>query len=244
MSSSPSSPTNLRQRTSSFGSASSISTAYQDFTSCLLGRAMAEVRLAAASDMGNLVMGKAAAGWRYQCVERGVQAFYKPSSSPSVHCFLGAVELERPLASLWSMVRDHSKTHLYHEAIRSAWTRPLDDSTQLVYLLTDPSSCHLPQPRDFCCISTQSQQDELCVLAMQSVFEESLPRPSVEAVRGEMLPSAWVLQPITRHIREVVRVIYLLQVDLGTPSLPQRLLGSVARRQASVLAELDSLFSL
>uniref|UniRef100_A0A8C8C792 START domain-containing protein n=2 Tax=Oncorhynchus tshawytscha TaxID=74940 RepID=A0A8C8C792_ONCTS len=244
MSSSPSSPTNLRQRTSSFGSASSISTAYQDFTSCLLGRAMAEVRLAAASDMGNLVMGKAAAGWRYQGVERGVQAFYKPSSSPSVHCFLGAVELERPLASLWSMVRDHSKTHLYHEAIRSAWTRPLDDSTQLVYLLTDPSSCHLKQPRDFCCISTQSQQDELCVLAMQSVFEESLPRPSVEAVRGEMLPSAWVLQTITRHVREVVRVIYLLQVDLGTPSLPQRLLGSVARRQASVLAELDSLFSL
>ncbi|XP_036818776.1 uncharacterized protein LOC110504231 [Oncorhynchus mykiss] len=244
MSSSPSSPTNLRQRTSSFGSASSISTAYQDFTSCLLGRAMAEVRLAAASDMGNLVMGKAADGWRYQGVERGVQAFYKPSSSPSVHCFLGAVELERPLASLWSMVRDHSKTHLYHEAIRSAWTRPLDDSTQLVYLLTDPSSCHLKQPRDFCCISTQSQQDELCVLAMQSVFEESLPRPSVEAVRGEMLPSAWVLQPITRHVREVVRVIYLLQVDLGTPYLPQRLLGSVARRQASVLAELDSLFSL
>ncbi|XP_071238834.1 stAR-related lipid transfer protein 9-like [Salvelinus alpinus] len=244
MSSSPSSPTNLRQRTASFGSASSISTAYQDFTSCLLGRAMAEVRLAAAGDMGNLVMGKAAAGWRYQGVERGVQAFYKPSSSPSVHCFLGAVELERPLASLWSMVRDHSKTHLYHEAVQSAWTRPLDDSTQLVYLLTDPSSCHLKQPRDFCCISTQSQQDELCVLAMQSVFEESLPRPSVEAVRGEMLPSAWVLQPITRHVREVVRVIYLLQVDLGTPSLPQRLLGSVARRQASVLAELDTLFSL
>lgn len=69
--------------------------------------------------------------YRYQGVERGVQAFYKPSSTPSVHCFLGAVELERPLASLWSMVRDHSKTHLYHKAIHSARTRPLDDSTQL-----------------------------------------------------------------------------------------------------------------
>lgn len=244
MSSSPSSPTSLRPRTASFGSASSLSTAYQDLTSCLLGRAMAEVRLAAAGDIGNLVRGTAAAGWRYQGLERGVQAFYKPSSSPSVHSFLGAVELERPLASLWSMVRDHSKTHLYHKAIHSARTRPLDDSTQLVYLLTDPSCCHLKQPRDFCCISTQSRQDDFCVLAMQSVFEESLPRPSVEAIRGEMLPSAWVLQPITRHGREVVRVIYLLQVDLGTPSFPQRLLGTVARRQAAVLAELDSLFSL
>ncbi|XP_019909711.3 stAR-related lipid transfer protein 9 isoform X2 [Esox lucius] len=244
ISSNPPSPSGLRQRTASFGSASSISTAYQDLTSCLLGQAMAEVRLAGAGNMENLVNGKAAAGWRYHGVERGVQAFYKPSSSPSVHSFMGAVELERPLASLWSMVRDHSKIHLYQEAVRSAWTRPLDDCTQLVYLLTETSTCHLKQPRDFCCISTLSQQDELCVLAMQSVFEESLPRPNVEAVRGEMLPSAWVLQAITRHGREVVRVIYLLQVDLGSPSLPQRLLGTVARRQAAVLAELDSLFSL
>ncbi|CAB1331216.1 unnamed protein product [Coregonus sp. 'balchen'] len=220
MSFSPSSPTSLRQCTASFGSASSISTAYQDLTSCLLGQAMAEVRLAAAGDMGNLSNGEGCC-W-LEGIERGVQAFYKPSSSPSVHSFLGVVELERPMASLWSMVRDHSKTHLYHKAVH----------------------CHLKQPRDFCCISTQSRQDDLCVLAMQSVFEESLPRPSVEAIRGEMLPSAWVLQPITRHGREVVRVIYLLQADLGTPSFPQKLLGTVARRQAAVLAELDSLFSL
>ncbi|KAJ7990850.1 hypothetical protein DPEC_G00291190 [Dallia pectoralis] len=244
MSSYPPSPSSLRQRTASFGSSSSVSTAYQDLASCLLSRAMAEVRLAAAGHMENLVMGKAAADWRYHGVERGVQAFYKPSSSPSVHSFLGAVELERPLASLWSMIRDHSKIHLYQEAVQSAWTRPIDACTELVYLLTDTSSCHLKQPRDFCCISTLSQQDELCVLAMQSVFEESLPRPNAQAVRGEMLPSAWILQPITRHGRELVRVVYMLQVDLGSPALPQGLLGTIARRQAAVLAELDSLFSL
>lgn len=244
MTSSPSSPTSLRQRTASFGSSSSISTAYQDITSCLLGRALAEVRLAAGGDLGNLVTGKATAGWGYQGEERGVQAYYRPSSSPSVHGFLGAVELERPLASLWSLVRDPSKTHLLHQSVRSAWTRPLDGSTQLVYLLTDPASCHLKQPRDFCCISTEAKQDDLCVLAMQSVFEESLPRPSVDAVRGEMMPSAWLLQPITRSGREVVRVILLLQVDLGTPSLPQRALNTVARRQAAAIAELDAFFSL
>ncbi len=64
-------------------------------------------------------------------MERGVQVFHKATSRPSAHGFLGAVELERPLASLWSIVRDHSKTHLYHESIKSAWTRPLDESTQL-----------------------------------------------------------------------------------------------------------------
>lgn len=55
-------------------------------------------------------------------------------------------------------------------------------------------------------------QGGLSVLAMQSVFEESLPRPSVDAVRGEMMPSCWILQPVRRGGQEVTRVIYLLQV--------------------------------
>ncbi|XP_029900373.1 stAR-related lipid transfer protein 9 isoform X2 [Myripristis murdjan] len=243
MTSSPSSPTCTRQRTASFGSISSISTAYQDITSTLLGRALAEVRLASSGDLSNLVMGKATAGWRYVGTERGVQAYYRPSSSPSVHGFLGAAELDRPLATLWNLLCQPSKSHMYHHSIRSVWTRPLDDSTQLVYLLTDPSTCHLSQPRDFCCISIESKQGGLCVLAMQSVFEESLPRPSVDAVRGEMMPSAWVLQPLRRRGQEVTRVTYLLQVDIGTPSFPHRLLNTVARRQAAVIAELDALLA-
>ncbi|XP_061116055.1 stAR-related lipid transfer protein 9 [Conger conger] len=224
--------------------ASSIATSYQDIAKYTHDRAIAEVRSAAAGDLGNLLEGRAAGGWRYQGTERGVQAFYKPSSCPTVHGFLGATELERPLPSLWCMVRDHSKAHLYNESVRSAWTRPLDDSTQFVYLLTDTSVCHLSQPRDFCCISTESKQQDEWVLAMRSVFEESLPRPTVDAVRGELLPSAWVLQPTLHHGREVVRVVYLLQVDLGTPALPQRLLNVVARKQAAVIAELDTFLSL
>ncbi|XP_037342358.2 uncharacterized protein stard9 [Pungitius pungitius] len=237
MTSSPS--TCARPRTASFGSSSSISTTYQDITSGLLARALAEVRLASSGDLRNLVMSKATAGWRYQGEEQGVEAYYKPSSSPSVHSFLGAAELDTPLDSLWTTICQLSKSHMYNQSLRSVWTRPLDDSTQLVYALTDPSACHLSQPRDFCCISTESKQGGLCVLAMQSVFEESLPRPSVDAVRGEMMPSCWILQPIGRSGQEATRVIYLLQVDLGTPSFPQRLVSAVTRRHAAVIADLD-----
>ncbi|XP_058470939.1 stAR-related lipid transfer protein 9 isoform X2 [Solea solea] len=242
--STPSPPTSVRQRAASFGSTSSISTAYQDITSILLRQALAEVQQASARDFSNLVMGKVGADWRYQGIERGVHAYYKPSSSPSVHGFLGAAELDRPVDSLWTTICQLSKSHMYNQSVSSVWTRPLDDSTQLVYILTDPSTCHLSQPRDFCCISTESKQGGLCVLAMQSVFEESLPRPSVDAVRGEMMPSCWVLQPIRRSGKEITRVVYLLQVDLGTPSFPPRLLNTVARRQAGVIADLGTFLAL
>ncbi|XP_017158049.1 stAR-related lipid transfer protein 9 isoform X2 [Poecilia reticulata] len=239
MTSSPSPPVVARQRTTSFGSVSSISAAYQDITSTLVCRALAEVRLASFGDSGNLLRGKASAGWSHQGEERGVQAYYKSSSSPSVHGFLGVGEVERPPDSLWNVISQMSKSHMYNQSVRSVWTRPLDDSTQLVYILTDPSAFHLSQPRDFCCISTQSKQGGLRVLAVQSVFEESLPRPSVDAIRAEMLPSCWILQPVVRGGQELTRVVYLLQVDLGTPSFPQRLLNTVARRQAAVIADLD-----
>ncbi|KAM4540829.1 uncharacterized protein stard9 [Fundulus diaphanus] len=239
MTSSPSPPVRLRQRAASFGSVSSLSTAYQDITSTLIHQALAEVRLASFGDLSNLNLGNASAGWSHQGEERGVRAYYKCCSSPSVHGFLGAGEVQRPLDDLWNIICQMSKSHLYNQSVRSVWTRPLDDSTQLVYILTDPSACHLSQPRDFCCISTQSKQGGLRALALQSVFEETLPRPSVDAIRGEVLPSCWILEPVIRDGRELTRVIYLLQVDLGTPSFPQRLLNTVARRQAAVIANLD-----
>lgn len=89
MTSSPS-PSLPRRRTVSFGSSSSISTTYQDISSGLLERALAEVttddlfilkkgkegflsaegvfhpqvRLASSGDLNNLLVSKAAAGWR------------------------------------------------------------------------------------------------------------------------------------------------------------------------------------
>lgn len=238
MTSSPSVPSFSRHRAASFGSSSSTNN-YQEITSSLLRRTLAEVQLASAGDLGNLLTGKVTAGWRYEGEERGVHAYYKPSSIPSVHSFLGVADLHRPLDSLWTVICQVSKSHMFNQTVRSVWTRPLDDSTQLVYIVTDPSRCHLSQPRDFCCISTAAKQGELHVLAMQSVLEECLPRPSLEAERGEMLPSCWMLQPVKSLGQEVTRVVFLLQIDLGASFFPQRLLNTVARKQAAVVADLD-----
>lgn len=68
---------------------------------------------------------------RYQGLERGIQAYYRPSSSPSVHGFLAVGELDRPVESVWSAVCQLPRSHMYNRSVRSVWTRPLDDSTQL-----------------------------------------------------------------------------------------------------------------
>lgn len=55
-------------------------------------------------------------------------------------------------------------------------------------------------------------QGHLSIMAAQSVYDTSMPRPSRDMVRGEILPSAWILQPLTAEGKEITRVIYLAQV--------------------------------
>lgn len=63
----------------------------------------------------------------------------------------------------------------------------------------------------------------MCILAIQSVYEESMPRPCKDMVRGEILPSAWILEPDMVNGKDITKVIYMVQVsvcaDLETRSL-------------------------
>lgn len=55
-------------------------------------------------------------------------------------------------------------------------------------------------------------QENLSVLAIQSVYDASMPHPCKDVVRGEILPSAWILEPDVVNGREITRVIYMAQV--------------------------------
>ncbi|GCB61092.1 hypothetical protein scyTo_0011250, partial [Scyliorhinus torazame] len=217
---------------------------YQDLATHTIASVKAEIMVASVNNLRNLLNGKSAAGWRYHCTEKGILMFYKKYTSPTKHGFMGVGLIEKPLHCVWCMVKDHSKRQLYDKTIKTVEVhQQLGSGIELVYLVNDTSVCYLNQPRDFCCISVEAKEDQQYILAMQSIYEESMPRPVKEFVRGEMMPSGWILQPDAQNGKEITRLIYLTQVDLGAPALPARLLGSVAKRQPLCIANLASLLS-
>ncbi|XP_018763162.3 LOW QUALITY PROTEIN: stAR-related lipid transfer protein 9 [Serinus canaria] len=223
---------------------SSSTKGYQDLSKHILANATTEVMAACSHNLRNLYMCQAAAGWKYQCTEKEVQVYYKVFPSATRHGFLGAGVIERPLPYVWGLVRDPGKRHLYDSSITTARIhKKVTSHIQLVYLVTDTSLCYLKQPRDFCCITAEAKEENLSVLAIQSVYDASMPQPCKEAVRGEILPSAWILEPDIVNGREITRVIYMAQVDLGAPAIPTRLLSSVAKRQPLVIAQLAHLLT-
>ncbi|NXR25138.1 STAR9 protein, partial [Cinclus mexicanus] len=223
---------------------SSSTKGYQDLSKHILANATTEVMAACSHNLRNLYTCQAAAGWKYQCTEKEVQVYYKVFPSATRHGFLGAGVIERPLPCVWGLVRDPGKRHLYDSSINTARIhKKVTSHIHLVYLVTDTSLCYLKQPRDFCCITVEAKEENLSVLAIQSVYDASMPHPCKEAVRGEILPSAWILEPDIVNGREITRVIYMAQVDLGAPAIPARLLSSMAKRQPLVIARLAHLLS-
>ncbi|KAF1654397.1 StAR-related lipid transfer protein 9, partial [Eudyptes chrysocome] len=218
---------------------SSSTKGYEDLSKHILANATTEVMAACSHNLRNLYTCQAAAGWKYQCTEKEVLVYYKVFPSATRHGFLGAGVIERPLPYVWGLVRDPGKRHLYDRTINTARIhRKVTSHIQLVYLVTDTSLCYLKQPRDFCCITVEAKEENLSVLAIQSVYDASMPHPCKEAVRGEILPSAWILEPDVVNGRDITRVIYMAQVDLGAPAIPARLLSSIAKRQPLVIARL------
>uniref|UniRef100_A0A452ISG6 START domain-containing protein n=1 Tax=Gopherus agassizii TaxID=38772 RepID=A0A452ISG6_9SAUR len=217
---------------------------YQDLSKHILVNAITEVMAACSNNLRNFYKCQAAAGWKYQCTEKEVLVYYKVFPSATKHGFLGAGVIERPLPNVWCMVKDPDKRHLYDKTINTAQVhKKVMSHIQLVYLVSDTSLCYLKQPRDFCCITVEAKEEDLSILAIQSIYDESMPRPCKEMVRGEILPSAWILEPDRVNGKDITRVIYMAQVDLGAPAIPAQLLSSIVKRQPLVIARLAHFFA-
>ncbi|KAM5235430.1 stAR-related lipid transfer protein 9 [Ctenodactylus gundi] len=223
-----------------------FSSCYQDLAKHIVDTSVADVMAACSDNLHNLFCCQATAGWNYQGEEQQVQLYYKEFSSTR-HGFLGAGVVPQPLSHVWAAVSDPTLWPLYHKPIQTARLQQrVTNSISLVYLVCDPTLCALKQPRDFCCVCVEAKEapalpgGHLSVMAAQSVYDTSMPRPSRRMVRGEVLPSAWVLQPVTVEGREVTRVIYLAQVELGAPGFPPHLLSSFLRQQPLTVARLSS----
>ncbi|XP_057344723.1 stAR-related lipid transfer protein 9 isoform X4 [Manis pentadactyla] len=219
---------------------------YQDLAKHIVDNAMADVMAACSDNLHNLFSHQAAAGWNYQGKEQEVQLYYKTFSSTR-HGFLGAGIVSQPLSHVWAAVSDPTLWPLYHKPIQTARLHQrVTKNINLVYLVCSTALCALKQPRDFCCVCVEAKEvpallvGHLSVMAAQSVYDIFMPRPSREMIRGEILPSAWILQPLTVEGKETTRVIYLAQVELGAPGFPPQLLSSFIKQQPLVIARLAS----
>ncbi|XP_051677982.2 stAR-related lipid transfer protein 9 isoform X3 [Oryctolagus cuniculus] len=220
--------------------ATCFSSSYQDLAKHVVDTSMADVMAACSGNLHSLFSRQAAAGWNYQGEEQEVQLYYKVFSSTR-HGFLGAGVVSQPLSHVWAAVSDPTLWPLFHKPIQTARLfQRVTNSINLVYLVCNTTTCALKQPRDFCCVCVEAKEGPLCVMAAQSVYDASMPRPSKKMVRGEILPSAWILQPGTVQGKGVTRVVYLAQVELGAPGFPPQLLSSFIKQQPLVIARLAS----
>uniref|UniRef100_H3AGW9 START domain-containing protein n=1 Tax=Latimeria chalumnae TaxID=7897 RepID=H3AGW9_LATCH len=223
---------------------SSISVSYQDIATRTLANVTEEMTVASADNVANLLNGTVTGGWRYQCTEKGVLIYYKQFSSSTKHGFLGVGVIEKPLHSVWCMVKDHSKRHLYDKMVRMAHVhKKMGAGLQLVYFISDTSLCYLKQPRDFCCISVEAKES-ISLVALLNSMTSVLSGEFAKSLRNSILIARVHAQHFILELQKIGKILNLtLCVDLGAPAVPPRLLGSVTKRQPLVIASLANFLS-
>ncbi|KAI8482620.1 hypothetical protein Bbelb_396870 [Branchiostoma belcheri] len=182
---------------------------------------------------------RAAGGWIFQSEEKDVVIYRKILDNSPIHCFLGVGLVAAPVGIVWGVVRDLNTRRHYDRTLKDIRTvATLGRGARIVHSVHETSQCFLQQPRDFCCLLQESSQGGRHVLAAQSVSHPSCPL-TAGVTRGHLSQCGLVLEPVVQGNKEVTRVAYLIQVDLGSSVLPQ-LVNLASRKQPHLITYLSN----
>ncbi|XP_078673462.1 uncharacterized protein LOC144912288 isoform X3 [Branchiostoma floridae x Branchiostoma belcheri] len=182
---------------------------------------------------------RAAGGWIFQSEEKDVVIYRKILDNSPIHCFLGVGLVAAPVGIVWGVVRDLNTRRHYDRTLKDIRTvATLGRGARIVHSVHETSQCFLQQPRDFCCLLQESNQGGQHVLAAQSVSHPSCPL-TAGVTRGHLSQCGLVLEPVVQGNKEVTRVAYLIQVDLGSSVLPQ-LVNLASRKQPHLITYLSN----
>ncbi|XP_078592919.1 uncharacterized protein LOC144871401 isoform X1 [Branchiostoma floridae x Branchiostoma japonicum] len=185
---------------------------------------------------------RSAGGWIFQSEEKDVVIYRKILDNSPIHCFLGVGLIAAPVGTVWRVVRDLNTRRHYDRTLKDIRTvATLGRGARIVHSVHETSQCFLQQPRDFCCLLQEGSQGGRYILAAQSVSHPSCPL-TAGVTRGHLSQCGLVLEPVVQGNKEVTRVAYLIQVDLGASVLPQ-LVNLASRKQPHLITYLSNYIS-
>ncbi|XP_066280318.1 uncharacterized protein [Branchiostoma lanceolatum] len=185
---------------------------------------------------------RSAGGWIFQSEEKDVVIYRKILDNSPIHCFLGVGLVSAPVGIVWGVVKDLNTRRHYDRTLKDIRTvATLGRGARIVHSVHETSQCFLQQPRDFCCLLQEGSQGGRYILAAQSVSHPSCPL-TAGVTRGHLSQCGLVLEPVVQGNKEVTRVAYLIQVDLGSSVLPQ-LVNLASRKQPHLITYLSNYIS-
>ncbi|KAM7451352.1 Kinesin-like protein kif16b [Porites harrisoni] len=181
-------------------------------------------------------------GWMFHSIQRDVTIARKRQEGPNgfLHCFMGRGIVEASPLTVWEAVKNPLSRYIYDNMLKKInIVEHVEEGLKIVYMLHETSQCFMTHSRDFCYVSKERIEGEKYVLASQSIEHPKCPlSPSI--IRGQIISSGWIVEPIQVDGKDCSLVWYITKVHLGSSSLPWRLIDLLSKRQPLSIAYLRS----
>lgn len=181
-------------------------------------------------------------GWTFHGIQKDVTIVRKrvESSYGFLHCFMGRGVIEASPLTVWEAVRNPLSRYIYDNMLKKInIVDHVEEGLKVVYMLHETSQCFMTHSRDFCYVSKERVEGQKYVLASQSIEHPKCP-VSPTIIRGQIMSSGWIVEPLRVDGQEWSLVWYITKVHLGSSSLPWRLIDLLSKRQPLSIAYLRS----
>ncbi|XP_022810488.1 kinesin-like protein KIF16B [Stylophora pistillata] len=181
-------------------------------------------------------------GWTFYSTQKDVTIVRKREeySGGLLHCFMGRGVISAPPQTVWEAVKNPLSRYIYDNMLKKInIVEHVEEGLKIVYMLHETSQCFMTHSRDFCYLSKERVEGDKYVLASQSIEHPKCPlSPSI--IRGQIMSSGWIVEPLGAEGQEISLVWYITKVHLGSSTLPWRLIDLLSKRQPLSIAFLRS----
>ncbi|CAL1262533.1 unnamed protein product [Larinioides sclopetarius] len=157
-------------------------------------------------------------GWVFKEINKNIAIFKKTMSFDSCvfMSYLCKGIIPTPLNVVWKTLRNPLTRFMYDETVKKITVlNEYSEGQKLIHMYNESVTLLHKEVQDFCILQTEKIQGSKFFLGFHSVKDAVCP-PVKDIVRGTVVASGWVLEPVKDNI-EACQVSYLVQMVVSSP---------------------------
>ncbi|XP_065067082.1 uncharacterized protein LOC135692719 isoform X2 [Rhopilema esculentum] len=173
--------------------------------------------------------------WTYQGTYRNVMILRKIHTNSNFYSFLGRGIIDVLPVTVWEAVKNPSTRFVYDNMLKkTSVAKDIEEGLRIIHMRHETTACFIKQARDFVILTKERVDPNKYIMAGASVEIPECPLEK-NCIRGTVLASGWIIEPVLNKGKPCSLVTYLSQVDFGG-KLPVRLINLIAKRQPMSIA--------
>lgn len=155
-------------------------------------------------------------GWMFCGLDNDVVVLKKVSIKETLHCYLGKGMIQADPRIVWNAIKNPRMKFTYDDSLKKVdVVENVSETIKIVYYYHEVLQLFKTE----CCdiVVTQSERvhsGEKYILAYQSANGADV-QVQKGTVRLKVLPSGWIIEPVTKDKKLFAMVTYIMQIDLG-----------------------------